>query len=55
MNPSNAPEPEVQNGVTGPPYVGNVYSFDYGNSHFVMLNTTTGYTAAARRAIARSA
>jgi hypothetical protein len=39
VNPSNAPDPEVQNGVTGPPYLGNVYSFDYGNSHFVMLNT----------------
>ena len=39
VNPSNAPDPEVQNGVIGPPYLGNVYSFDYGNSHFVMLNT----------------
>jgi hypothetical protein len=38
VNPANGPEPEVQNGVTGPPYVGNVYSFDYGNGHFVMLN-----------------
>jgi 3',5'-cyclic-AMP phosphodiesterase len=44
VNPANAPEPEVQNGVTGPPYLGIVYSFDYGNSHFVMLNTTYWYT-----------
>ena len=44
VNPTNAPDPEVQNGVTGPPYLGNVFSFDYGNSHFVMLNTTYWYT-----------
>jgi 3',5'-cyclic-AMP phosphodiesterase len=44
VNPSNAPDPEVRNGVTGPPYLGNVYSFDFGNSHFVMLNTTYWYT-----------
>jgi len=44
VNPPNGPEPEVRNGVTGPPYLGTVYSFDYGNSHFVMLNTTYWYT-----------
>jgi hypothetical protein len=38
VNPGNAPEPEVRDGVTGPPYQGTVYSFDYGGSHFVMLN-----------------
>jgi 3',5'-cyclic AMP phosphodiesterase CpdA len=44
-NPGNAPEPEVVNAVTGPPYTGTVYSFDYGNSHFVMLNTDYWYTS----------
>ena len=39
VNPANAPEPEVVNGVTGPPYTGTAYSFDYGNSHLVMLNS----------------
>ena len=39
VNPANAPAPESRDGVTGPPYTGNVYSFDYGNTHLVMLNT----------------
>jgi hypothetical protein len=38
------PAPEVRNGVTGPSYRGTVYSFDYGNSHFVMLNTDYWFT-----------
>ncbi|MDD5544791.1 MAG: metallophosphoesterase [Acidobacteriia bacterium] len=32
------PEAEHQNGVKGPDYRGTVYSFDYGNSHFIELN-----------------
>ena len=32
------PAPEVRNGVTGPSYRGTTYSFDYGNSHFIVLN-----------------
>lgn len=34
-NPENSPEPD--SGM--PPYSENVYSFDYGKSHFVMLNS----------------
>jgi 3',5'-cyclic AMP phosphodiesterase CpdA len=52
INPDNGPEPEVLNGVTGPSYKGTVYSFDYGNTHIVMLNTdywfTVGGTASDR-------
>lgn len=44
VNPENAPEPETRNGVVGPPYKGTVYSFDYGNSHFVMLNLDYWFT-----------
>jgi len=44
VNPGNAPEPETRNGVVGPPYTGTVYSFDYGNSHFVMLNSDYWFT-----------
>jgi hypothetical protein len=44
VNPGNAPEPETRNGVVGPPYKGTVYSFDYGNSHFVMLNLDYWFT-----------
>ncbi|MBZ5534849.1 MAG: metallophosphoesterase [Acidobacteriia bacterium] len=40
------PSPEVRDGVTGPSYRGTVYSFDYGNSHFVMLNTDYWFTHA---------
>ncbi len=36
---SDFPAPEVRDGVTGPSYRGTVYSFDYANSHFIMLNT----------------
>lgn len=44
-NPEDSfPAPEVLNGVTGPSYKGTVYSFDYGNSHFVMLNMDYWYT-----------
>lgn len=35
-NPTNGPE--LREGSTDPTYCENVYSFDYGNSHFVMLN-----------------
>ena len=44
VNPDNAPQPETRNGVAGPPYKGTVYSFDYGNSHFVMLNLDYWFT-----------
>ncbi len=44
VNPENAPDPETRNGVVGPPYKGTVYSFDYGNSHFVMLNLDYWFT-----------
>jgi len=44
VNPGNAPEPETRDGVVGPPYKGTVYSFDYGNSHFVMLNLDYWFT-----------
>jgi len=44
VNPENAPEPETRDGVVGPPYKGTVYSFDYGNSHFVMLNLDYWFT-----------
>jgi calcineurin-like phosphoesterase family protein len=40
------PAPEVRNGITGPSYRGTVYSFDYGNSHFVMLNMDYWFTTA---------
>jgi 3',5'-cyclic AMP phosphodiesterase CpdA len=33
------PAPEIRDGVVGPSYQGTVYSFDYGNSHFIMLNS----------------
>ena len=36
VNPLNAPEPESD---VAPPYTETVYSFDYGNSHFCMVNT----------------
>ncbi len=35
----DVPAPEIRNGVVGPSYQGTVYSFDYGNSHFIMLNS----------------
>jgi hypothetical protein len=35
VNPANGPEPE---GPGLPPYRENVYSFDYGNTHFVCFN-----------------
>lgn len=38
------PVPEVHNGVVGPSYQGTVYSFDYGNSHFIMLNSLYWWT-----------
>ncbi|MEI6667679.1 MAG: hypothetical protein WCP29_05945 [Acidobacteriota bacterium] len=44
VNPENGPEAEVRDGVVGPPYKGTVYSFDYGNSHFVMLNLDYWFT-----------
>ena len=44
VNPGNAPEPETRDGVVGPPYTGTVYSFDYGDSHFVMLNLDYWFT-----------
>jgi len=44
VNPDNGPQPEIRNGVEGPPYKGTVYSFDYGNSHFVMLNLDYWFT-----------
>ena len=44
-----APQPEVRSpGLagpqTGPGYVENVYSFNYGNAHFVVLNSNYWYT-----------
>lgn len=46
-NPEDSyPAPEVRDGVTGPSYRGTVYSFDYGNSHFVMLNMDYWFTHA---------
>jgi 3',5'-cyclic AMP phosphodiesterase CpdA len=42
----NYPAPEVRNGIAGPSYRGTVYSFDYGNSHFVMLNMDYWFTGA---------
>lgn len=36
VNPANGPEPESEQ---APPYDENVYSWDWGNSHFVMLNS----------------
>ncbi len=36
VNPTNAPERE---NLLAPTYLENVYSFDYGNSHFITLNT----------------
>jgi len=44
VNPGNGPQPETRDGVTGPPYKGVVYSFDYGNSHFVMLDSDYWFT-----------
>ncbi|MCX6550382.1 MAG: metallophosphoesterase [Acidobacteria bacterium] len=44
VNPENGPDAEVINGVTGPSYKGTVYSFDYGNTHVVMLNTGYWFT-----------
>lgn len=38
------PAPEVRDGVPLPSYRGTVYSFDYGNSHFVMLNMDYSFT-----------
>ena len=38
------PAAEVRDGRTGPSYRGTVYSFDYGNAHFVMLNMDYWYT-----------
>ena len=35
VNPANGPEPE---GPDLPPYRENVYSFDYGNTHFICFN-----------------
>lgn len=36
VNPTNGPAPETPD---APPYTENVYSWDWGNSHFVMLNS----------------
>ncbi len=36
VNPRNGPGPEAPD---APPYTENVYSWDWGNSHFVMLNS----------------
>jgi hypothetical protein len=43
VNPENGPEPNAQavnapEGESPPPYQENVYSFDYGNSRFVVMN-----------------
>lgn len=43
------PAPEVRDGVTGPSYRGTVYSFDYGNSHFVMLNMDYWFTVGSQK------
>lgn len=37
------PEPEKNSGIKGPSYRGTVYSFDYGNSHFAVMNTEYWY------------
>jgi hypothetical protein len=42
MHPMNGPEPE-QSGL--PPYQGAVYSFRYGNCHFVQLNSDYWYSS----------
>lgn len=39
--PQNAPPPES---ADAPSYTENVYSFDYGSSHFVVINTDYWYT-----------
>ena len=36
VNPENSPEPEYPD---APPYKETCYSFDWGNSHFVLINT----------------
>ena len=38
------PPPEKSEGKTGPSYRGTVYSFDYGNCHFTILNSVYWYT-----------
>lgn len=45
VNPADSyPEPDGFKGKKGPSYRETVYSFDYGNSHFVVLNTDYWYT-----------
>lgn len=47
-NPSESfPEPEVLDGKTGPSYEKTVYSFDYANCHFAVLNSNYWYTGVA--------
>jgi 3',5'-cyclic AMP phosphodiesterase CpdA len=41
VNPLNGPQPESDD---APPYIENVYSWDWGNSHFVMLNSNYWWT-----------
>jgi hypothetical protein len=48
VNPTNGPDPippaNLPAGKTMPPYKETVYSFDYGNSRFVVLNTSYFYS-----------
>jgi 3',5'-cyclic AMP phosphodiesterase CpdA len=45
VNPRDSfPRPETLNGQTGPRYEGTVYSFDYGNCHFAVMNSNYWYT-----------
>jgi calcineurin-like phosphoesterase family protein len=39
VNPANGPGPEQLGDVEGPPYAETVYSFDWGNAHFVSINS----------------
>lgn len=43
VNPLNGPLPEQSMKEMAPPYTGNVYYFDYGNSMFISFNTNYAY------------
>ena len=48
VNPDESyPEPETINGIKGPDYKETVYSFDFANSHFAVMNSNYWYTGVA--------